>query len=207
MKIKNWIAMLVFLGITGCACIRSENLENQREQDRVIRIIKEEAEKISKQRKTKEIEFAVDSVNYDTGKPEEDYYQSPEITERIKRACCRDYAILCARRAQDRFLQELNTNIPVYVILGKKDCSKHAWNQFIYNGTNLYICPQTGTVVSTKQINDGYFSPLKDLGDYRKKRIKQLREHPDAKDILFNDQVPKEYLIDFGIPIGKPGRR
>jgi len=92
MRIRNALLISGIALLSGCAHLKNiasaaetDRDRLQREEERQVRIVEEEAKKIADEIKSGKLVWALDLVNYETCEVETNYYQPPAITEKIGR--------------------------------------------------------------------------------------------------------------------------
>jgi len=194
--------------LLGLSCLvgisSQEDEEKAREEQevkdfQVLQIVVDEAQKISGQRRAKEISVVVDYINYETGKPETNWFQPPHITKKIKRGDCKDLSFLFASIVESKCRKKLNLNPNIYTIFGRTDGYPHSWNYLILGDEAYLVSAQNGSVKEINTVTNKFYCPDKELSRYKQDKIKSLKESPDGEYLEFNDNVPKDKLVDFGI--------
>jgi len=210
---KTLISMLAGILLLGsCSTLKPERSDRLKEEDvRQVRIVKEELDQIYNQFKSGELVYFIPQntngekifVNYETWKPEDNYYQPPWAMENGRTGSCKGFASLLADRLMKKDIQN------VFIALGKVDLSNaHAWVEFHskYHG-EFMLWPTRGDMTEKSQVTNKYFQYHDSISPEQMKKLEEFRKRPGCRNLQFSYDLPRDKLRPFGILPNERKRR
>lgn len=181
-EMKSQLALLAIAALSVCA----------NDDFKILQIVVEAAQEVSH-----ELTYTNESTNFETGKPEYNYFQPPSVTKRIKRGDCKDYAIYLDTIVKERCSSN-NLNPNFYVVFGHLDGNGHAWNYLVLGTNEFYlVSPIRGMVIPTNEVTNKFWSPATGLWPNEVAKFEVLKQ-TECKNLKYNYDVPKEWLFNFG---------
>jgi hypothetical protein len=212
MNLRNTLLIGGLALLAGCASLRDIASATETETDyntrktedtRQVQVVKEEFDKIYKQFQSGELVYFIPKdnngsnvfVNYETWKPEDNYYPPPWVMENGKTGSCKGFAILLADRLMKRDISN------VFIALGKTDLSNgHAWVEFhsrYYGEFMMWVT--RGDMTEKSQVTNKYFQYHDEIDADQMKQLVKFRKRPGCENFRFSYDLPKRKLKPFGV--------
>jgi len=185
MKAQRLMQMLLAVGAVAVA--------SEQDDFRTMQVVVEAAQEVSHR-----LTYTNESTNFETGQYEDNYFQPPLVTERIRRGDCKDYAIYLEYLVCERCSSNgIDPNF--YIVFGHVDGHGHAWNYLVLGTNEFYMVSGIrGLVIPVNEISDKLWSPARGLWTEEYRKFEELKKKPCGARIKYNYDVPKEWFFDFG---------